>query len=131
MAPPGDRSGDLVARSRHLAELAVRRLALQPRAPAATDRAHQLRDHLAGFVAPRAADVDAPLLVALIGPTGAGKSSILNAIAGAAVSRTGALRPTTREAVLYADPADATRLRASGRLALVPDGRLLVVNAPD
>lgn len=130
MSAPGDHAGDLIARSRSLAELAARRLALGPRTPGAEERARQLRDHLEGFVAPRAADVDAPLLIALIGPTGAGKSSILNAIAGASVSRTGALRPTTREAVLYADPDDAARLRASHRLGQIPEARLRAVNAP-
>jgi energy-coupling factor transporter ATP-binding protein EcfA2 len=130
MSAPGDPSNDLVARSRRLAELAARRLAQTPRAPGARERAQQLRDHVDGFVAPRAADIDAPLLVVLIGPTGAGKSSILNTIAGAAVSRTGALRPTTREAVLYADAEDAVRLRSGGRLAHLPADRLVYVAAP-
>src|SRR5438874_3660085 len=130
MTLSGGGSSDLVARSRRLAELAQRRLTLGPRAPSARERALQLRDHLEGFVTPRAADIDAPLLVVLIGPTGAGKSSILNAIANAAVSRTGALRPTTREAVLYAEPQDAQRLRTEGRLHQIPEGRLVWAAAP-
>jgi len=73
---------DLVARSRRLADLAERRLALEPRAPSARERARRLRDHLEGFVLPRAADIDAPLLVVLIGSTGAGKSSLLNRLTG-------------------------------------------------
>ena len=130
MASSGDRASDLVARSRRLATLAERRLALGPSAPAARARATQLRDHLEGFIKPRAADIDAPLLVVLIGPTGAGKSSVLNAIAGAAVSKTGVLRPTTREAVLYAAPQDADQLRAAGRLHLIADARLTHADAP-
>src|ERR1700704_4236223 len=98
---------ELVRRSRRLGDLAERRLALGPRSRAALEHARQLRDHLEGFIKPRAAEIDAPILVVLMGPTGAGKSSILNAIAGAGVSRAGVLRPTTREAVLYADPDDA------------------------
>ncbi|MDQ3871452.1 MAG: GTPase domain-containing protein, partial [Chloroflexota bacterium] len=43
----------------------------------------------------------------LLGSTGAGKSTLLNTIAGRPVSRTGVLRPTTREAVLLATAADA------------------------
>jgi energy-coupling factor transporter ATP-binding protein EcfA2 len=121
---------ELIRRSRLLADLAERRLALAPRASSARERARQLRDHLESFVKPRAAEIDAPILVVLIGPTGAGKSSILNAIAGSAVSRAGVLRPTTREAVLYADPRDARLLRADGRLRLVPQDRLILAAAP-
>jgi len=120
----------LVRRSRRLGDLAERRLALAARSPAALGHARQLRDHVEGFVKPRAADIDAPILVVLMGPTGAGKSSILNAIAGAGVSRAGVLRPTTREAVLYADPDDARLLRAHGRLRLIPPDRLLLAAAP-
>ena len=65
----------------------------------------------------------------LLGPTGAGKSSILNALAAAPVSRTGVLRPTTREAVLYATPADSAQLRAA-RLRVVAPDRLLRADAP-
>ncbi|TMB79454.1 MAG: hypothetical protein E6J52_02615 [Chloroflexi bacterium] len=119
---------DLVARSRRLADLAERRLASEPRAPSARERARRLRDHLEGFVLPRAADIDAPLLVVLIGSTGAGKSSLLNAIAGANVSRAGVLRPTTREAVVYASPDDVRSLR-EGRLRRVPAERLVVAAA--
>src|SRR5438128_11401187 len=131
MTPSGGRSSDLVSRARRLAELAERRLALAPRAPSARQRASQLRDHLEGFVTPRAADIDAPLLVVLIGPTGAGKSSLLNAIAGSAVSRTGAVRPTTREAVLYAASTDADALSGEGRLRLIPADRLQRATAPE
>lgn len=121
---------DLVRRSRRLGDLAERRLALAPRAASERERARQLRDHLEGFIKPRAAEIDAPILVVLMGPTGAGKSSVLNAIAGAGVSRAGVLRPTTREAVLYADPGDARLLRAEGRLRLIPPERLILAAAP-
>src|SRR4051812_18729086 len=94
---------ELVRRSRRLGDLAAKRFELPPRDPRALERARQLRDHLESFVSPRAAAIDSPIVVLLLGPTGAGKSSILNAIAGSAVSRAGVIRPTTREAVLYAD----------------------------
>lgn len=46
-------------------------------------------------------------VAALGGGTGSGKSSLLNAVAGAQVSATGACRPVTRDAVaLVAQPAD-------------------------
>ncbi|HKY50826.1 MAG TPA: GTPase, partial [Candidatus Limnocylindria bacterium] len=124
-------AGDLVERADKLAELAARRLALDIASPAARERARQLRDHLEGFVRPRAADLDAPLLVLLLGPTGAGKSSLLNAIAGGEVSRAGVLRPTTREAVLYASESDADRILSGGRLRLVASDRIVRAVAPD
>ena len=121
---------ELVRRSRRLGDLAAQRLELPPRDPRARERARQLRDHLESFVTPRAAAIDSPIVVLLLGPTGAGKSSILNAIAGSAVSRAGVIRPTTREAVLYADPEDARLLRADGRLRLIPQDRLILAAAP-
>ena len=63
------------------------------------ERARELRDHTRTFLLPRARDLDAPLLVAIVGPTGSGKSSLLNTLAKAPLSKTGVLRPTTREAV--------------------------------
>lgn len=122
---------ELTDRVDRLADLAARRVELGPTDPAARERARQLHDHLEGFVRPRAADLDAPLLVIVLGPTGAGKSSLLNTIAGAAVSRAGVLRPTTREAVLYATPADAERILSAGRLGQIPRDRLVQAAAPD
>jgi len=42
-----------------------------------------------------------PLVVALFGGTGVGKSSLLNRIAGAPIAVVGAERPTSRETTLY------------------------------
>jgi energy-coupling factor transporter ATP-binding protein EcfA2 len=130
-APMDGAASDLVERADKLAELAQRRFALEIPSPAARERARQLRDHLEGFVRPRAADIDAPLLVLLLGPTGAGKSSLLNAIAGAEVSRAGVLRPTTREAVLYASESDAERILSGDRLRLIAPERIVRAVAPD
>ena len=121
---------DLIERSDRLADLAEQRLALAPANPAARERARQLRDHLEGFVRPRAADLDAPLLVLLLGPTGAGKSSLLNTIAGAEVSRAGVLRPTTREAILYASESDAEKILSGARLRLASTDRIVHALAP-
>jgi energy-coupling factor transporter ATP-binding protein EcfA2 len=124
-------AADLIARSDRLADLAERRLALAPANPAARERARQLRDHLEGFVRPRAADIEAPLLVLLLGPTGAGKSSLLNTIAGGEVSPAGVLRPTTREAILYASESDATRILSGGRLGRIAAHRIVHAVAPE
>ncbi len=123
-------AADLIDRSDRLADLAERRLGLAPTNPSAHERARQLRDHLEGFVRPRAADLEAPLLVLLLGSTGAGKSSLLNTIAGAEVSRAGVLRPTTREAVLYASEGDAKQILSGGRLRLASTDRIVHAIAP-
>jgi len=120
----------LVDRSDRLADLAERRLGLATTEPAAQERARQLRDHLEGFIRPRAADLEAPLLVLLLGPTGAGKSSLLNTIAGAEVSPAGVLRPTTREAVLYATGSDAKQILSGSRLRLIAADRIVLAAAP-
>lgn len=114
---------DLVAR---LEVIAARRLATHPRAEAARARATQLADHLAGHVRVRAGSLEAPLLILLLGPTGAGKSTVFNTLAGRATSPTGVLRPTTRVAVVLVHPDDRASL-IEGTLAGVPDGQLRLV----
>jgi energy-coupling factor transporter ATP-binding protein EcfA2 len=123
-------SAELIQQCDRLVALAARRLAFPTASPTAEARARQLHDHLEGFVRPRLADMDAPLLVMLLGPTGAGKSSLLNTIAGAEVSKVGVLRPTTTDAVLYASVSDADRIVASGRLGAVAKDRLRRAAAP-
>ena len=133
---------DLRALVDRLAALAERRIELTPSTEAARARAVQLRDHATGHLRVRAASLDAPLLVLLLGPTGAGKSSLFNALAGRAVSRTGVLRPTTRTAIVLATPDDLATLRIGALAGLGPDrletasdaplgGGLALVDAPD
>jgi predicted GTPase len=93
-------------------------------------RTHQLRDHLVGHVLPRARSLDAPLLVLLIGPTGAGKSSLLNALAGFRASPAGVMRPTTRTVVVVARPEARPTLAAhDGPLRMLAGERLEFVDA--
>jgi energy-coupling factor transporter ATP-binding protein EcfA2 len=112
-----------------LERLADRRWTLGTPADAARTRAARLRDHLGGHVRVRAASLDAPLVVLLLGPTGAGKSTLFNTIAGRAASPTGVLRPTTRTAIVLAHPDDAPALR-EGTLAGVDDERLRIETDP-
>ncbi len=63
---------------------------------------HQLDDYLL----PRLSALDAPLLAVVGGSTGAGKSTLVNSLVGAVVSRSGVIRPTTRASVLVHHPAD-------------------------
>ena len=64
--------------------------------------ANQVRDHLL----PRALRLDAPLLVVVGGSTGSGKSTLVNSLLRARLTKPGVLRPTTTSPVLVAHPDD-------------------------
>ncbi|QYF89861.1 dynamin family protein [Arthrobacter sp. PAMC25284] len=59
------------------------------------------------YIIPRYRSLDAPLLAVVGGSTGAGKSTLVNALVGHAVTRAGAIRPTTRQPILLHHPRDA------------------------
>ncbi len=65
-----------------------------------------LLKQLDDYVIPRLRSLDAPLLAVVGGSTGAGKSTLVNSIVDAEVSRSGVLRPTTTTPVLVHHPAD-------------------------
>lgn len=75
------------------------------------DRGAQLRARLLaeleGHLIPRVAHPQAPLVVALTGPTGSGKSTLVNSLVRGNVTQAGVLRPTTRMPVLVHRPEDA------------------------
>nr|WP_255768355.1 dynamin family protein [Pseudarthrobacter sulfonivorans] len=62
---------------------------------------------LEDYILPRYRSLDAPLLAVVGGSTGAGKSTLVNALVGHPVTRSGAIRPTTRQPILLHHPADA------------------------
>jgi hypothetical protein len=101
-------------------------------------RRDQLGEVLRSYLIPRLGDLDAPLLLAVAGPTGSGKSTIVNSLAESNVSRPGPLRPTTREPVVWCHARHADRYRTIGSVAcrVVDDdhpllGDLTVVDTPD
>lgn len=69
---------------------------------AAKDTLAQLDD----YILPRYRSLDAPLLAVVGGSTGAGKSTLVNALVGHPVTRAGAIRPTTRQPILLHHPED-------------------------
>ncbi len=67
---------------------------------------HDMLAQLDDYVIPRLADIEAPMLAVVGGSTGAGKSTLVNSLAGQVVSLAGVLRPTTRASVLVHHPSD-------------------------
>nr|WP_274708022.1 dynamin family protein [Arthrobacter sp. H16F315] len=77
--------------------------------PGADDARRDIRNALAqleDYILPRYRSLDAPLLAVVGGSTGAGKSTLVNGLVGHAVTRAGAIRPTTRQPILLHHPAD-------------------------
>ncbi len=90
------------------AELAATTLPLAvPEAPAARQWIRDSLAQLDDYVIPRYRSLDAPLLAVVGGSTGAGKSTLVNALVGYPVTRAGAIRPTTRQPILLHHPDDA------------------------
>lgn len=55
------------------------------------------------YLQPRLSNRGAPFNVVFAGPTGSGKSTIINSIAGRTISPSGSLRPTTTKPLVFSD----------------------------
>ncbi|WP_218713737.1 dynamin family protein [Arthrobacter sp. BF1] len=114
-------------------ELATLALPLElPGAEEARTTAANALGQLDDYILPRWRSLDAPLLAVVGGSTGAGKSTLVNALVGHPVTRSGAIRPTTRQPILLHHPQDAdwfTSNRVLPTLSRV-HGELVKANTP-
>ncbi len=75
-----------------------------------------------------------PLLVVVGGPTGAGKSTLVNSLVRSPVSATGILRPTTRKPTLVCHPRSVAATHVAGLLPIAAPAlpsHVAIVDAPD
>jgi len=97
-----------------------------------------LRETIVRHLLPRTGDPESPLVVAVVGPAGSGKSSLVNALAEAKLCSTGVIRPGTRYPVFWSNdalPGTLETLRASlGGIAVQGERRaperMVIVDTP-
>ncbi|MGO9294205.1 MAG: GTPase [Streptosporangiaceae bacterium] len=77
-----------------------------PGADEARAQRRTLLSQIDDYLLPRLRQSGAPILVALVGSTGAGKSTLMNSVVGRPVSATGIRRPTTNSPVLACHPGE-------------------------
>lgn len=102
----------------HLNALASSLEALDLRSPEIDRRARDTRERLARtirtYLIPRLEGDTGPLSVVFAGPTGSGKSTLVNSLSGRDVSMTGPIRPTTCDPVVLAGESAAPVLKSIG-----------------
>jgi energy-coupling factor transporter ATP-binding protein EcfA2 len=107
----------------HLSEVvAPMDLGLDPsRRAAAAELRQDIVWSINEYAIARLGDLDAPVVAVLIGSTGAGKSTLMNSLAGARVSVPGAVRPTTRHPVVWCHQRNVDRYEAGFLTGYGPD----------
>lgn len=99
-------SSRLVDKLDRLAD-ALERLSLGPRFPSLAAERDRLARAVREYLIPRAADGATPVTVVFAGPTGSGKSTLINSLTGSDISAAGPLRPTTTVPLVLASSGDA------------------------
>ncbi|MBW3666965.1 MAG: dynamin family protein [Actinobacteria bacterium] len=66
------------------------------------------------YLIPRLSEADRPMTVVVTGPTGSGKSTLVNSLIGMDLAETGALRPTTRTPLVVTTAPHAERFQGLG-----------------
>src|SRR5918992_1624138 len=126
---------DTAALQEALSGLAGQVANARPSAPGPRDpgpaRRRRLAWHLDDYLLPRVRDLEAPLVCILLGSTGAGKSSLLNGLAGAPVSPSGVVRPTTMRPVVLLAPGQVDAFMAGKVLAALADADRLQLAVHD
>jgi energy-coupling factor transporter ATP-binding protein EcfA2 len=126
---------DTTALQAALTELAEQVAAASSSAPGPGDlgaaRRRRLAWHLDDYLLPRVRDLEAPLVCILLGSTGAGKSSLLNGLAGAPISPSGVVRPTTMRPVVLLAPGQVDAFMAGKVLAALADADRLQLAVHD
>lgn len=96
----------------------------------------RMLDQLDHHLIPRVREESSPAIVIVGGPTGAGKSTVVNALLGEELTASGVLRPTTKVPHLFHHPLDGgvlTDVAARAKVhpsEVVPRG-LAIVDSPD
>lgn len=92
---------------------------------------------LRNFLVPRLVDQSAPFNVVFAGPTGSGKSTLVNSVVRRRISKAGPIRPTTTQPLVYTHSGNA-RARGLGRVkadVATGDARILrflsLIDTPD
>lgn len=105
-----------------------------------TEQTRELIDHMIDqldhHLIPRVREEASPAIVVVAGSTGAGKSTVVNALLGEQLTASGVLRPTTRVPHVFHHPLDADVLSTAVKDAVVvatdavPRG-LALIDSPD
>lgn len=83
------------------------------------------------YLLPRLLDPDAPVVAVIVGPTGSGKSVMLNSLAAELASTPGALRPTTRAPVVWTSRRNLRRYESGFLAGFAGRGDLKIVAGSD